>query len=119
MTAFRPADDIRAASTLAAFLARQGLASYEALAARAEAEPEAFWADMLGLAGTRWHSPPDRLRDISGGAEHIRWGVGGRLNLTETLLDAGRDAGQGQRLAIDWLGEDGTRRGWTLDRLAA
>lgn len=119
MTAFRPPRDIRAASSLATFLAREGLASYEALAARAEAEPEPFWAAMLALAGTRWQTPPERLRDISGGAEHVRWGVGGRLNLTETLLDARLDAGQGQRRAIDWLGEDGTRRGWTLADLAA
>jgi len=119
VTAFRPADDIRAASTLAAFLARERLASYEALAARAEAEPEAFWAAMLALAGTRWQTPPERLRDISAGAEHVRWGLGGRLNLSETCLDARLAGGDGGRVAIDWLGEDGARRRWSYADLAA
>ncbi len=116
---FRADLDIRDTSTLAAFLARHGLESYEALAERADADPDWLWAEMLKLAGTKFRTPYAKLRDISGGPDSVRWGVGATLNITETCLDAQLAAGLGEKIAIDWIGEDGSRRSWTYAELAA
>ena len=111
--------DIRNASTLAAFLEGCGAGSYEELTDRANSDPEWFWTRMLEHAGIRFSRPYERLRDISEGPESIRWGVGGALNLTDTCLDARIAEGLGEKTAIDWVGEDGSRRSWSYTELAA
>ena len=118
MVTFTPPEDIRATSTLKAFLATCGTANYEALAARANTDPDWFWSQVLAYAGVRFQRPYKVLRDISDGPENIRWAVGGTLNLTETLLDARLEDGLGEKTAIDWVGEDGSRRVWSYTDLA-
>ena len=119
MTTFTPSDDIRAASTLKAFLSTCGTRTYEDLVARSLDDPEWFWSQVLTYAGVRFQQPYTALRDISDGPENIRWAVGGALNLTETLLDARLEDGLGDTTAIDWTGEDGSRRVWSYADLAA
>ena len=116
---FQPDPVIQRASTLAAFLDDCGADSYEGLVKRAHAEPEWFWGRIIGYAGIRFHRPYTQLRDISAGPDSIRWAVGGTLNLTETCLDARIAGGLGDKTAIDWVGEDGSRRRWTYAELAA
>jgi len=119
MVMFSPPEDIRATSTLKRFLTTCGAASYEDLVARANAEPDWFWSQILDHAGIRFQRPYDVLRDISDGPENIRWAVGAALNLTETLLDARIEDGLGDSPAIDWTGEDGARCVWSYSDLAA
>ena len=116
---FTPDSDIRDNSNLTAFLKKCGLETYEALVERSNTDPDWFWSEMLDLAGTRFSKPYSQLRDISNGPENIRWGTGAALNLTETLLDARIEDGLGDKLAIDWIGEDDSRRSWTYNELAA
>ncbi|MBC7131988.1 MAG: AMP-binding protein [Roseovarius sp.] len=116
---FHPAPDIQRTSTLAAFLSDCGADSYEDLDARANADPEWFWERIIALAGIRFARPYTRLRDSSAGPEAIRWAIGGALNLTETCLDARIAEGLGDKTAIDWVGEDGSRRRWSYAELGA
>ena len=116
---FQPDSDIRRSSTLAAFLDDCGADSYEDLARRANVEPEWFWGRIIDYAGICFNRPYTQLRDISQGPESIHWAVGGDLNLTETCLDARISEGLADKTAIDWVGEDGSRRRWTYAELAA
>ncbi|MBC7140439.1 MAG: AMP-binding protein [Defluviimonas sp.] len=116
---FQPDSDIQRSSTLAAFLDDCGIDSYEDLARRANAEPDWFWGRIIDHAGVRFSRPYTQLRDISQGPESIRWAIGGALNLTETCLDARIEEGLADKVAIDWEGEDGSRRRWTYAELAA
>ncbi|MBE7635737.1 AMP-binding protein [Sneathiella sp. P13V-1] len=116
---FQPDSDIRRTSTLTAFLKDCGLDSYEELVRRSNEEPDWFWRRVIDHAGIRFARPYTRLRDISEGSESVRWAVGGTLNLTETCLDARITDGLGDKVAIDWVGEDGSRRHWTYSELAA
>jgi acetyl-CoA synthetase len=115
---FQPDSDIQRSSTLAAFLKDCGADSYEDLAQRANAEPDWFWDRVINFAGIRFSRPYTQLRDMSDGPESIRWAVGGTLNLTETCLDAHIENGLGDKIAIDWVGEDGSQRSWTYSDLA-
>lgn len=116
---FTPAADIQNNSNLAHFLARNKLENYEALTDRSNNDPDWFWSQMIELAGVQFAKPYRQLRDISDGPENIRWATGAALNLTETLLDARIDQGLGDKLAIDWVGEDDSRRSWNYNDLAA
>ncbi|MBV1865477.1 MAG: AMP-binding protein [Rhodobacteraceae bacterium] len=115
---FEPAPDIRANSNLTRFLKHSGLGTYEELTARANTDPDWFWSEMLDLVGVRFAKPYSQLRDISDGPEHIRWASGAALNLTETCLDARIEQGLGDKLAVDWIGEDNSRRSWSYNDLA-
>ena len=116
---FQPDPDIRRSSTLAAFLSDCDSQNYEDLAARANAAPEWFWARIIDHAGIRFARPYTQLMDMSEGPQSIRWAIGSALNLTETCLDARLAEGLGDKIAIDWVGEDGSRRRWTYADLAA
>ncbi|OUS05395.1 AMP-dependent synthetase [Rhodobacterales bacterium 52_120_T64] len=116
---FEADSDIRENSNLTSFLKQSGMNTYEALAERANAEPDWFWSEILDLANIRFSKPYTKLRDISDGPENIRWATGATLNLTETCLDAWIDNGIGDKPAIDWVGEDGTSRCWSYNDLAA
>lgn len=115
---FQPDPDIQRSSTLAAFLRDCGADSYEDLANRANTDPDWFWERLIDRAGIKFSTPYTALRDMSGGPQSVKWAVGGTLNLTETCLDARIAGGHGEKIAIDWVGEDGSRRRWTYAELA-
>jgi len=115
---FQPDSDIQANSNITGFLEDCGISSYEALAERANTEPEWFWTKILALTDIRFSKPYSKLRDSGNGPENIRWAIGGELNLTETLLDARIEDGLGDKIAIDWVGEDGASRCWSYRNLA-
>jgi acetyl-CoA synthetase len=81
---------------------------------RAEADPEAYWAEQAGRL--RWRRPFDQVLDFSN-APFARWFVGGRLNVTETCLDANVEA-HPERVAYYFEGEPGDRRTITYAELA-
>lgn len=119
MFLFSPPKETQANSTLKAFLSKCGLANYEELVSRSNSDPDWFWAQILDHADVRFQRPYDVLRDISDGPENIRWAIGGTLNLSETLLDSRIEDGLGDKVAVDWIGEDGARRTWNYTELAA
>lgn len=75
-----------AATNLAAFMAENGFARYGDLHAWSVREREAFWGSALGRIGVAFRTPPGRILDASGGAEHPRWLPGARMNATDSCF---------------------------------
>ncbi len=75
---------------------------------RGESDPEAFWADAAERLdwGQKW----DQVLDWSD-PPFAKWFVGGTLNAAVNCVDRHVDAGNGDKVAIHWVGEpeDDTR----------
>ncbi|NPC98244.1 acetate--CoA ligase [Nocardioides sp. zg-DK7169] len=70
--------------------------------ARADADPEAFWAEQADRLtwDTRW----EQVLDWSD-PPFAKWYVGGRLNAAYNCVDRHVEAGNGDKVAIHWVGE--------------
>ncbi len=97
---FPPAADFSAAAHV------KSLAEYEALHARALAEPEAYWAQVA--QGFHWFQPWQRVLDWQ--LPDAKWFVGGRTNVSYNCLDRHIAAGRGEHTAILFEGEPGDVR---------
>jgi len=83
--------------------------------ARAESDPEAFWADAAGRLD--WGRPWDRVLDWSN-PPFAQWFVGGTLNAAVNCVDRHVDAGNGDKVAFHWVGEpEGDTRDLTYAEL--
>ncbi len=83
--------------------------------ARADSDPEAFWADAAERLdwGRRW----DQVLDWSN-PPFAKWFVGGTLNAAVNCVDRHVDAGRGDKVAIHWVGEpEGDTRDLTYAEL--
>jgi acetyl-CoA synthetase len=100
----------------AAFAARahvKSLAEYEAMYQRAEANPDAFWAEVAGeLAwGKHWSKVLDwKLPDA-------KWFVGGQLNASVSCLDRHAHGPKKNKAALMFEGEPGDTRVLTYGQL--
>lgn len=74
----------------------------EALYAEAEADRLEFWATQARRLA--WETPFDEVLDWSD-APFAKWFVGGRLNVAYNCVDRHVEAGNGDRVAIHWVGE--------------
>lgn len=76
--------------------------------ARADADPEAFWAEQAGRLS--WDRTWDRVLDWDN-PPFAKWFVGGTLNAAYNCVDRHVEAGRGDQVAIHWVGEpvDDTR----------
>ncbi|RIJ78716.1 acetate--CoA ligase [Nakamurella silvestris] len=72
--------------------------------ARAEADPEAFWAEQAQRLS--WSTPFTEVLDWSD-APHARWFADGSLNVAYNCVDRHVEAGNGDKVAIHWEGEPG------------
>ncbi|MFN3937712.1 MAG: AMP-binding protein [Gemmobacter sp.] len=77
------------ACALRRFLESSGCADYDALVARADADPEWFWRALLDRFPVAFDSPPAAMFDGSDGIEWGRWLPGARLNMAAVCLGAG------------------------------
>ena len=84
--------------------------------ARADADPEAFWAEQARELLT-WDRDFDTTLDWQ--LPFARWFVGGTLNVSYNCLDRHVEAGLGDRVAIHWEGEPGDTRAITYADLLA
>ncbi len=79
---------------------------YDAAVARFAADPDGFWDEIA--RGLEWAAPWTQV------VEHTpptaRWFVGARCNITLNALDRHIRAGNGDKLAWLWVGEDGAER---------
>jgi acetyl-CoA synthetase len=73
---------------------------------RADADPEAWWASWAEKL--EWIEPWSEVLDWSD-PPFAKWFAGGKLNASVNCLDRHVDAGNGDRIALYWEGEDGTR----------
>ncbi len=106
-----------ARANLTGFLRAQGLPSYEALLARADAEPEWFYDALLKHLDWRFYRPYERVLDDSRGAPWTRWCVGGTTNVVLNALDRWRGTPTWGKPALVWEGEDGARARFTYGEL--
>ncbi len=84
--------------------------------ARAEADPEAFWAEQARELIT-WDRDFDTTLEWE--LPFAKWFVGGTLNVSANCLDRHVEAGLGDRVAIHWEGEPGDTRTITYAGLLA
>jgi acetyl-CoA synthetase len=79
-------------------------AGYENMAARAAADPEAFWAKECGRLD--WIRPPSRIKNTSfTGNVSIKWFEDGVLNASANCLDRHLKE-RGDQVAIIWEGDE-------------
>jgi acetyl-CoA synthetase len=84
---------------------RNAVANDPEIYARAEADPEAFWAEQAGKL--RWSRPWDTVMEWN--PPWVKWFLGGRLNVSVNCLDVQVEA-HPDRVAYYWEGEPGDRR---------
>jgi acetyl-CoA synthetase len=84
------------------------------LRARAAADPVQYWEEQAGKL--RWSTPWETaLNDAD--APSYRWFEGGRINVSDNCLDRHVEAGNGERVAFHWHGEEGEERDVTYAEL--
>lgn len=115
---WRPSAEAVAATALAQFMARHGVADYDALNRRSADDPEWYWRAVADFFAVPFAKTPDRMLDVSKGAPWAAWCVGGRLNIAAACLDRHRGTPTMGKEAIVWEAEDGTQRRWTYETLA-
>lgn len=79
------------------------LDAYHEAYARSEKDPEGFWADIAGHF--TWRRKWDKVLDWNFHEPHVRWFLGGRLNITENCLDRHLES-RGNEPAIIWEPND-------------
>ena len=103
----------------AAFVAQanvRGMADYQGLCARAEADYEGFWAE-LARRHIDWHKPFTRTLDESN-APFYQWFADGELNISYNCLDR-HLATRGNQTALIFEADDGTVTTVTYKQLHA
>jgi acetyl-CoA synthetase len=75
---------------------------------RAERDLEGFWAELADQL-LHWDAPFERTLNDSN-PPFYKWFEGGTLNVSYNCLDRHVEAGQGDRVAFHWLGEEGEER---------
>ncbi len=116
---WRPDPAFVEAANWTAFIRAVGEADYASLAARADADPEWFWSALIDFLGIRFSRRFEKVLDLSAGPPWPKWCVGGRMNMTETLLERNIERGLGSRPAVIWESEDGVVLTVTYDALVA
>ena len=101
-----------------AFLRHAGLARYEDLPPRADADPEWFWDTLIRYFDFRFIAPYSKVLDLSDGLPFAKWGIGATTNLTLSAIDRNIQEGRGDKTFLIWQGEDGVERSWTYAELA-
>src|SRR6187551_1180283 len=91
------------------------LISDEAIYEEAGKDPEAYWAKQSEEL-LDWAEPWDTVLDESE-APFYKWFVGGKLNASHQALDRHVEAGNGDRVAFHWRGEEGEERDVTYAEL--
>jgi acetyl-CoA synthetase len=96
----------------AAFVER-ALVSDDSVYERADADPEAFWAEQAERLS--WSRHWDTVMDWN--PPWVTWFAGGTLNASYNCLDRHVEAGGGDKVAYFWEGEPGEERSLTYREL--
>ncbi len=81
----------------------KSLAEYEAMYRRSVDQPEEFWAEAAGELD--WFAPWTKV--ISGEAQHTKWFIDGKLNLSHNCVDRHALGDRRNKVALLWEGEPG------------
>jgi acetyl-CoA synthetase len=85
----------------------QAVISDPAIYERAERDPEGFWAEQAEALD--WTQPWEQVLDWSD-PPFAKWFVGGKINVSHNCVDRHVEAGNGDRVAYHWRGEEGEER---------
>jgi acetyl-CoA synthetase len=91
----------------------KSLADYKAMYARAEADPEAFWAEQA--EALTWIKRWERV--LVWDDPHARWFDGAKLNVSANCLDRHLTGPRRNKAALIWEGEPGDSRVLTYQML--
>lgn len=89
---------------------------YEELHQRSINDPEGWWSEQA--SNLKWQKPWDTVLDWSG-APFAKWFEGGQLNAADNCLDRHVEDGNGDRVALHFVGEPGDTRDVTYAELLA
>jgi acetyl-CoA synthetase len=92
------------------------LLSDPAIYEQAARDPQAWWATQA--AQLEWFAPWDTILDDAD-PPFYKWFLGGKLNVCHNCVDRHVEAGNGERVALHWRGEDGTELDITYAQLLA
>ena len=92
----------------------KSLDEYNAICKRADADPEAFWAECA--RGLYWFKPFGKTLEWN--FPHAKWFVGGTINAAYNCLDRHLDGPRRNKAALIWEGEPGDSRVLTYQMLA-
>ena len=87
--------------------AQHAVISDPALYEEAERDPEGFWAKQA--ESLHWDQKWDTVLDWSN-PPFAKWFEGGKLNVSYNCVDRHVEAGNGDRVAFHWRGEEGEER---------
>ena len=82
----------------------RSMEEYRALAARAAADPDAYWAEQA--ARLSWFQKWDQVSAWDFRTADIQWYLGGKLNACYNCVDRHVEAGHGAVKALIWEGND-------------
>ena len=108
---FQPPADLAACARIGS------MAAYRELAARAEADPDAFWGEQA-RSELHWFEPFHTVLDWSN-PPFARWFEGGTTNLSFNCLDRHLAGPRAEKTALIWEGEPGDSRTFTYRQLHA
>ncbi len=104
--AWTPPAELVAQSNLTAFLGATGQPDYEALAAKAEADPAWLMEEVFRFCDVRFYRRHDRMLDLSRGQPWARWCIGGTTNIVLNCIDKHRSTAVWHQTFLVWEGED-------------
>ena len=117
--AWRPDPQQVAASNMSAFMRALGVATYDELLRRADAEPGWLFEGVLKHLDYRFYRPYARAMDESAGAAFTKWCTGGTTNVVLNAIDRWRGTPTYEKTALVWEGEDGARKDYSYRELDA
>ena len=101
-----PPAELVEASNLTAFLRATGQRDYDALAAKADADPAWLMEEVFRFCGVRFYRPYEKMLDLARGQPWARWCVGGTTNIVLNCLDKHRGTAIWDQTFLVWEGED-------------
>ena len=104
-------------SRLRRFMTTMGAATTEELQTIAGRDVGAYWDRAVQDLGFEWTTPYSSPLDRRDGTAWPHWFVDGGFNWAENALDRWVDAGEGDRPALIWEGDDGEVRRYTFAEL--
>ena len=107
--AWRPSPEMVAEANLTKLIAHCGRADYDDLLRWSIEEPEAFYRALLAHIDYRFTKPFTQAIDTSQGIERTRWCIGAETNVVLNCLDKWRGTPTYEKIALEWLGENGER----------